>query len=207
MSKKQDAFYFENFIKSADCACQAANLLEKTMNAFSVDRLPDCLEKMHAIEHTADNYKHELLNVLAKAFITPIEREDIVQVSHNIDEMTDTIEDVLIRIYYNRLSIMRPDVLHLVQLVIRCCEEVQLLLQEFADFRRSKNLRNHIVKINSLEEEADKLYYDCMYHLHGSGNDLLDIIAWREIYSYLEKCADVSEHVADVVESVIMKNS
>lgn len=207
MSKKQDAFYFENFIACADCSCQAAHLLEEIMRNFNLETLPAKLDEMHQIEHAADVKKHKLLDTLVKAFITPIEREDIIQMSHNIDEMTDKLEDVLIRIYYNRVRSIRPDALELVKIVIRCCEEVQKLLHEFADFKRSKTLHNHIIEINSLEEEADKMFIACMYDLHGSGDDLLDVIAWREIYSYLEKCADASEHIADIVESVVMKNS
>ena len=61
--------------------------------------------------------------------------------------------------------------------------------------------------INTLEEDADKIFISSMYKLHESGKDPMEIIALREIYIYLEKCADACEHVADVVESVIMKNS
>ena len=61
--------------------------------------------------------------------------------------------------------------------------------------------------INSLEEEADRLYIASMHSLHSEEKDVLAVIAWRAIYSYLEKCADACEHAADVVESVVMKNS
>lgn len=207
MSKKQDSFYFQNFIACADYSCQAAHLLKETMSHFDLKWLPDKLAEMHELEHKADVKKHELLNTLVKAFITPIEREDIIQVSQNLDDMTDKIEDVLIKIYYNHIHSIRPDALELAGIVILCCEEVQKLMNEFADFKHSKNLHNHIIRINTMEEEADKLFISCMYNLHSSCTDAFDIIAWREIYNNLEKCADACEHVADVVESTVMKNS
>ena len=207
MSKKQDSFYFQNFIACADYACRAARILEEAMQDFNPKTLSDRLSEMHEVEHAADVKKHELLNTLLKAFITPIEREDIVQVSQNIDEMIDRIEDVLIRLYYNHVQTIRPDALKLAEIVICCCDEVQKMLREFEHFHHSKMLHRHIVQINSLEEQADKLYISCMYDLHGSRSTPLDIIAWREIYTYLEKCADTGEHIADVVESVVMKNS
>lgn len=114
--------------------------------------------KSTKIEHAADIKKHELLNTLVKAFITPIEREDILQMSQCLDNMTDKIEDVLIRIYYNRITNIRPDSLELVELLIRCCDEIRKLMQEFSDFKRSKHLHDHIVQINTLEEDADKLF-------------------------------------------------
>ncbi len=207
MSKKQDAYYFNNFTDCAQYACDAVHLLEDIMNHFNQDELYDYLDKMHGIEHSADSKKHEMLNTLIKAFITPIDREDILQVSQNIDEMTDKIEDVLIRIYCNHIERIRPDSLELVNVVSKCCDEVLELMKCFPDYKRSKNIKEHIISINSYEEEADKLYIQCMYNLHDSSNDVMEMISWREIYTYLEKCADTAEHIADIVESVIMKNS
>ena len=207
MSKKQDSYYFQNFIDCADYACQAARMLKDTVGQFDVSSLSRRLDEIHEVEHAADQKKHELLNILVKAFITPIEREDILQVSNNLDDMVDKIEDVVIKLYYNRVTAVRPDVPRFVDMLIRCCEEVRALMNDFADFKRSKTLHDHIIRINTLEEEADKLFIDAMYILHDSCKDPLEVITWREIYLYLEKCVDTCEHVADVVESVVMKNS
>lgn len=165
------------------------------------------LDEIHSIEHSADDKKHQLTDRLAKAFITPIEREDIAQLSHNIDEMTDKIEEVFIRIYMNNVQTIRPEAVAMLDLIIRCCEEVCSLLEEFPNFRRSKKLKEYIIRINTLEEEADQLFISNMRKLHTEEEDLFSVIAWREIYTYLEKCADACEHVADGVESVVMNNS
>lgn len=95
----------------------------------------------------------------------------------------------------------------MLDLIIRCCEEVCSLLEEFPNFRRSKKLKEYIIRINTLEEEADQLFISNMRKLHTEEEDLFSVIAWREIYTYLEKCADACEHVADGVESVVMNNS
>ena len=81
------------------------------------------------------------------------------------------------------------------------------MLEEFADFKRSKGLRDHIIRINTLEEEADQQFINSMRTLHTTCTDPIEIIVWREIFLYLEKCVDACEHVADTVESVVMKNS
>ncbi len=207
MAKNQNAYYFDNFVACAEQSCQAAKLLEEILQNFDVEKLAADLDRMHAIEHAADVKKHDMLNVLVKAFITPIDREDIIQVSQNVDELTDKIEEVLIRIYVTRVKTIRPDALQFVQVIGRCCDEVLALLKEFGDFKHSKTMKEHIIAINSLEEQADKLYMDSMYQLHGSCTDPLEVIAWRDVYTYLEKCADTCEHIADIVESVAMKNS
>ena len=207
MAKKQDDFYFQNFITCAEFSTQAAHLLKDILSDFRPEETKKRLDELHAIEHAADEKKHELNDKLVKAFITPIEREDIASLSQQIDNLTDKIEEVFIRIYINNVSKIRPEALEMLDIVIRCCEEICGLMREFANFRRSKELKDRIIRINSLEEEADRLYIANMRALHSEEKDVLEIIAWREIYSYLEKCADACEHAADVVEGVVMKNS
>ena len=207
MSKKSDSYYFQNFIECVECGCQAAKMLEDNLNHFDTGLLQDKLDELHRIEHDADKKKHEMMAVLVKAFITPIEREDIILLSQSIDEVTDKIEDVLIRIYINNVQQIRPEALAFIKVIIRCCEALQEVMEEFADFRKSKTLHGLIIEINALEEEGDRLFIESMRRLHAEVTDPIEIIAWREIYVYLEKCCDACEHVADVVESVIMKNT
>ena len=207
MARKQDAYYFDNFTACAEEACQAASLLRRVLGDFRPQKLEKYLEEIHEIEHRADGKKHEMLDRLAKEFIPPIEREDIVELSQNIDTMTDQVEDVLMRIYMGNVQEIEEDALDMTDVVIKCCEKVRDLLKAFSDFRRSKNLKELIIEINELEETSDRLFMKSMRKLHTECRDPLHIIVWREIYIYLERCADACEHVADTVESVVMKNS
>ena len=207
MARKQDAYYFDNLIACAEESCHAASLLRKVLGDFKPQELEKYLEEIHEIENRADGKKHEMLDRLAKEFIPPIEREDIVELSHDIDTVTDKVEDVLMRVYMGNAQEIEPDALEMTDVVIQCCEKVRELLTDFADFRRSKNLKELIIQINALEETSDRLFMRSMRKLHTECSDPLHIIVWREIYSYLERCADACEHVADTVESVVMKNS
>ncbi|MBM6855071.1 DUF47 domain-containing protein [Mediterraneibacter glycyrrhizinilyticus] len=207
MASKQDAFYYDNFITCAGYSCRAAHLLKEILTDYKPEEIGDRLDEIHDIERQADEERHKLNDMLVKAFITPIEREDIAQLSHDIDEVTDKIEDVLIRIYINNVPKIRPEALKLLDTVIKCCDALHELMREFFDFRKSKKLSEKIIAINTLEEEADRLYIDSMRQLHTEEKEVLQIIAWREIYDYMEKCADACEHAADVVGSVVMKNS
>ncbi len=207
MSKKQDTYYFENFIACAELSTHAAKLLATIMKNFDESKLQNYLDAMHGFENAADMKKHELSETLVKAFITPLDREDLIEVSRELDELIDQVEDVLIRIYYNHVVGIRPDAIELSNVVVKCCEEVLGLMKELANFKRSKSLKDHIIRINSLEGEADRLFMNCMYHLHAECDNVMEVIAWRDIYIYLERCTDTAEHIADIVEGVIMKNS
>ena len=145
-SKQNNSFYFENFIACADYSCKAAQLLDKAMREFDTDLIVDKLDEMHNVEHAGDEKKHELLNVLAKAFITPIEREDIILLGQNIDEVTDKIEDVLLRMYCNNVRSIRPDALESVSYTHLRAHETgrnlvcRLLLEKKNPQDRQKNL-------------------------------------------------------------------
>lgn len=207
MAKRDDRFYFDNFCASTDCACEAARLLQSIFADYRPERIESYLEQMHGAEHRGDLKKHEMLEALTRAFITPIEREDIMQLSQNIDEVTDTIEDALQRLYMHNVAAIRPEAQDFAALVVRCCDTLREAVGELADFKRSKKLHGLIVKVNELEEETDRLYLAAMRRLHTPETPLLSIIAWHEVFSTLEDCADACEHVTDVLERVILKNS
>ncbi len=207
MAKKQDAFYFDTFITAVDCACRAAAILDETLHNYNPGDLEARMQKIHEVENEADCIKHELMEVLVKAFITPIEREDIILMSQNIDDLVDKIEDVLIRLYCNNIQVIRPDALKTSELIVKGCAAVKTVVTEFADFKHSKNLRQHIIDVNTLEEDADQLFIQSIRQLHVNSTDPMEVFCWHELYRYLEHCMDACEHVADVVESVVMKNS
>lgn len=207
MSKKQDEYYFDNFIKCAEYACKEAYLLKEILTDFQPAEISKRMEEVHEIEREADTHRHEITDKLAKAFITPIEREDIIALSHHIDDVTDKIEEVLIRVYINNVQEMREEVFSMLNVVIECCKELQNLLKEFKNFKHSKELKQSIIRLNTLEEKEDDLFISSMRKLHVEEKDVRNVIAWREIYTYLEKCADACEHVADIVGSVAMKNT
>lgn len=207
MAKKEDRFYFDNFSACAGCALEAAQLLTDFFGDFSTDRLLERLEQMHHIENRADTLKHDMSQVLVKAFITPIEREDIMLMSQNIDEVTDTIEEVLQRVYIHNLDHIHQDAAEFAALIVESCRVLVEAMKEFADFKKSKTLHSYIVKINDLENQADKLFIKAMARVHREGKEPLGVFAWHEVYSYLERSADAIEHVADAMETVIMKNS
>ena len=105
---KSDRFYFENYAAAADCCSKAAAYLQECLTHYDYANIQTMLEKMHTIEHEADGVKHEMTAALAKAFVTPMEREDMAQISANIDEVADFIEEVIQRMYVNRIeAVMR----------------------------------------------------------------------------------------------------
>lgn len=206
MARNNDSDYFDSFIKLSEYSYNAAKLLDDTLRNFNKEILQKNMVKMHDIEHTADLEGHEITKRLAKEFITPIEREDILLLLHKIDDITDCIEDVLLHMYMYNVRVIKEDALKFSSLILSACEELIGAFKEFKNFKRSKEIQNKIIRVNKLEEEGDNLYTESVRKLHLSPSDAIEIVTWTIAYNRFEKCSDACEEAANVIESVIMKN-
>lgn len=206
--KEKDYDYFDYFIRTAAFACEAAACLHDSLADFNEDLFRSRMAKMHEIENRADNEKHDMMSRLSHEFITPIEREDIVALAQNLDDVVDSIDDVMLRIDMYCLTEVRAEALVFTEMIIKCCDELHRAVTEFRSFKSSTALRESIRLINSIESEGDKLHSDCVRALFRTPDiDAKTVIAWSGIYEDLEMCLDACEHSTDVMESVIMKNT
>ena len=139
--------------------------------------------------------------------LTPFDRDDIARLSSVLDDVTDRIEGALHRMYYDNVLEIRPDALDLVDMVERSCGKMAELIGELPRFKRSKTLREQVFFINKIEQDADRLFVEAMRRLHTTCTDPLQVLAWHEVYVHLELCTDDCEHVADVVDNIVMENS
>ena len=205
--KKTSYSYFAFFCEMIDCACQASTALNNMFSDFQSKNLRQEADVIHEIEHAADLKKHDMMSQLLREFLPPIDREDIVNISHVLDEIVDLIEEVVLSLYMNDIQKCRQDVQPMVALIAKQCEELQKLMAEFENYKKSDKLLESIIVINTLEEEGDRLYLEAMRNLKLTCSDPFEMIAWRDIYSSLEDCSDACEKVADAVEEVVMKNT
>lgn len=207
MFRKNSFDYYDGFIKLAEYSYNAAKLLDDALKNFNKDILQQTMKTMHDIEHSADLEGHEIRKRLVKDFITPIEREDILLLIHKIDDITDSIEDVLLHMYMYNVRVIKGDAVKFSKVILMSCQELIEVFKDFRNFKKSKILHDKIININRLEEEGDNLYTEIVRKLHLTSENAIDIMTWTFIYNGFEKCCDACEEVANIVESVIMKNS
>lgn len=204
---RKDSWYFDNLSTCANYAVEAVTMLDKVMRDFNHADLEQNIAEMHKIEQASDDNRHELLDVLVTAFITPIEREDLGALSSNLDDVIDCIEGILHRLYYNNVPEVTPGAMEMVELLVKAVKEMKALIDELPNFKKSKTLHEHVIKINDIESEADEVFIRIMRDLHVECTDPLKVISVREIYMYLEYCVDAVEHVGDLVDATVMQNS
>ncbi len=207
MANKADKFYFNNFIAASECSQRAAEGLAGYLKSFDAAKIEEYLLCIHEIEHEGDSIRHEMSAALAKAFVTPVDREDLALISNNIDHVTDVLEEIVQRLYVDRIKTILPEAITFADKLVESCSLMTDMLREFENFKKPTRLREMIIELNSKEEECDRLYLQSLLSVYDYCTEPLDIIFWREIFERFEKCADACEHVGDVVETVVMKNT
>ncbi len=207
MAGKKAYDYFEALLGLSKFSVNATELLKKTLFDFQVSKLEEKIREMHNIEHSADIAKHDMIEHLVKEFLPPIEREDIISVAQQIDDVTDAVEDVLMCIDMFNVKKIRPEIFKFTETIEACCKSMYVSVEELRNFRRSKKLHAEVVEVNRLEEEGDALYINGVKNMYKTSTDPVELMVWTEIYRKLEKCCDACEDVANEIESIVMKNS
>jgi uncharacterized protein Yka (UPF0111/DUF47 family) len=204
---KGDKIYFENFSECAALAKKAAIYLVECLENYDANNIDKMLEEMHVFEHSADIKKHEMNEILARAFVTPVDREDLDMMSHKIDSVLDLLEEVLQKIYIYNIKTIESAAIDYAKHLVRACDLLCEIMGEFENFKKSKKLRSLIIAQNDIEEECDKLYLSTMHELTKNSADILTTISWYKIYDCFEACSDACEHVSECVGSIVMKNT
>lgn len=208
MARKNENNYFDMFVSSVEQVCNAAKMLQVIYQDFDPEKLPQQLQTTHEIEHTGDQLRHDLMNRLMKEFITPIEREDIIQLSESIDEVTDDVEDVVMRTYMYNIQQIRPEAVEMTSVIVSCCDALADMIRELHNFRKSTVIKEKIIHVNAQESVGDQMYMKAIRNLYTDPNvTAMEAVAWNELFQRLENCCDSCEHVANVVESIILKNT
>lgn len=163
-------------------------------------------ETMKEYEVKGDNYVHEVIQELNKAFITPIEREDILKLTMMMDDVLDGCEETaaLLEMY----SITSADeYMEKFTNTIKYCADEILKAIELLEQKKLPQIREHAIKIKDYEMKCDGILRQSIKHLFSVEKDPIRIIQYKEIYENLEVIADHCQDVANTLETIIMNNA
>ena len=209
MAKKDKFDYFNAFEQLTHLAVEEADLLIQAIEEYTTpENLLPHVTKAHELEHRGDVINHEVFTNIATDFITPLEREDLVGITQNLDNVLDYLEDVFQCFYMYDIQFMQEDALDFAKLIKNSCEALDTAMGNFRNFKKNRMYREYIVNVNDYEEEADQLYLQTIRKLFKTYRDKpLVAHVWADIFNRMEKCSDATEHVADVMSTVYLKNS
>lgn len=163
-------------------------------------------EKMKEYETKGDTYVHDVIQELNDAFITQIEREDILALAMSMDDVLDGIENTAS--LFEMYSITEADeyMLQFVEAIRHCADEIVAAV-ELLSSKKLFPIREKAIRIKDYESKCDGLLRKCIKHLFEVEKDPIRIIQYKEIYEELEEIADYCQTVANTLETIIMKNS
>jgi hypothetical protein len=202
--RKKDIF-FKTLEDMVDTICQT---VERFANAVKGD-LPDVAafaKEMKEFESRGDQYTHLILTELNKTFITPIEREDIMDLTKLLDDVLDGIEASASRFDMYRITKSDPYIRQFGDCLLRCALELKAAVYLLTQ-KKLLAIQPHCVKLNELENEGDDLLREGIKSLFQNVRDPIELIKYKEVYERLEQTTDSCEDVANTLQSVIMRNS
>lgn len=171
MSKKKFS-YFDAYSKLTEYAVKEAELLINIIENFKdADKIHSDLQKVHDIEHAGDEVNHEVFNNIAVDFITPIDREDLLDLAFSLDNILDQIEEIVRNFYILDVHKMNDGALVFAKIIKKSCEVLHECTKELPNYKKNRaKLREAIVKVNDAEDEADLVYMDVMRRLYTEEN-------------------------------------
>lgn len=186
--------------------------LDKTADYFvnfkvkDIETLKEFANTIKEYESAADDQVHKIIKDLNEAFITPIEREDILQLTMNLDDVIDGMEEFagLMDIYQILSSDSYID--EFTDYILKCSKEIQISLELMAN-SKLKDINSHAIRIKDYESKCDDLYRESLKNLFKTETDPIKVIQYKEIYETLESIADYCQNVASTLQSIIMKNA
>ncbi len=196
--KEQD--YFRLFSDLAANLDAAAQLLVEFMNGGDQESLAASILEH---EHVGDKIVHDIVKRLSKSFITPIDREDIYALVATVDDVLDDIEAAANAMVLYRAGEPTPQAKAQADVIGKATAVLRICMDSLA---KPKGLDEHIIAVNSLENDGDRIIREATARLFDGHMDPIEVIKWKDIYELLEAAIDECEHVANVIESIVLKH-
>ena len=196
--------FFRLFSEFAASVEKAAGDLLLMMEGFERSTAKAKAREILELEHVGDKIVHDIVKRLDKAFITPLDREDIYDLATTLDEIMDNIEATADALIIYRIETPLP---HAVEQAAVLAKATTVLRGAIDKLEKRKGVREDCVEVNRLENDGDRIVRDAIAELFDGDMKCTDIIKWKDIYETIEKAIDECEHVANTLESVVLKNT
>jgi predicted phosphate transport protein (TIGR00153 family) len=206
MSKlfKKDDKFFKIFGQMTVYILEAVEILGHMLRNPADPNLAAQAAKIKDLEHKGDELTHRVIDELNKTFITPIDREDIHDLSAALDDVIDLIDGIATRIVLFRIVDSIRSAPEMNAVLLSQAMEIGAAVSNLQD---NDHVVERCIEINRLENDADRLFQSAIEALFAEVKDPIDVIKRKEIIETLEAATDKAEDVANVLESIIVKNT
>jgi uncharacterized protein len=198
----RDREFFDLFEEAGGNILRAASLLEQMLRDY-----PDHNELARDIlicEQEGDRITHDIIRRLNQTFVTPIDREDIYALASALDDVVDFTEEVADYLGLYKIEAPMEQAQRLAEVLHQASRQISEIMPRLRGFR---DISHYTVEVNRLENDGDRITREAVASLFDNGIDPMVVIRWKDIFERLESAIDATEHVANIVEGIVIKNS
>ncbi len=201
----KDKIFYKLFEEVSVTSLEMAVLLKQMVNEPSFEEREKILRVIENLEHKNDDLTHKIFTELSRNFITPFDREDIHYLASAMDDIADYIFASAKKINFYRVDPSHESYTKMADLIKQGCESIKQAVYELKDMKNMRKITDALVKVNSVENQADDVFDHAIERLFATENDAKEVIKKREIYQVMEIATDKCEDAANVIESIIVK--
>ena len=198
----RDRIYFELFEEAGQNVMRASDLLDAMLADYPEDK--HLAQEILDCEHEGDRITHDIIDRLNHTFVTPIDREDILALASAIDDIVDYTEEVADYLGLYKIEAPMEQSLRLAKVLKDAACEIAEAIPNLRGFR---DISSHTVEINRLENEGDRITREAVASLFDGRIDPMVVIRWKDLFERLEAAIDATEHAANILEGIVIKNS
>jgi uncharacterized protein len=198
----RERVFFDLFEEAGQNILRAADLLDRMLRNYPDSK--DLARDILICEQEGDRITHDIINRLNHTFVTPIDREDILALASALDDIVDFTEEVADYLGLYKIEAPMDQAIRLAHVLLLASRQVADAIPRLRGFR---DLSTYTVEINRLENEGDRITREAVASLFQNGIDPMVVIRWKDLFERLEEAIDAAEHVANILEGIVIKNS
>ncbi len=201
----KDRVFYQLFENVADVLVKMGEKLKEVVNEPDFEKRGKLIKEVEDMEHTNDDYTHQIFTELGKNFITPFDREDIHYLATALDDIADYIQASAKKINFYKVNPNDIGIQKMADVIALGCVAVHNAVTELRNMKNMRQITDALVAINSIENQADDIFDMSIERLFAEEPDAKEVIKKREIYQVMEIVTDKCEDAANVIESIIVK--
>lgn len=198
----RDNTFFQMFAQASENLIAGARVMVDLFSDYK--DVETKIAELRRIERIGDEITHNVFTKLNSTFITPFDREDIHELASSLDDVLDFLNSAGARIVMYRITNPPSAALDLARLILLQAQELHRALPLL---QKNGDILTHCVEINRIENEADVVSRAAIGRLFDEEKDPINLIKIKELIEFLETATDKAEDVANVLETVVLKNS
>jgi predicted phosphate transport protein (TIGR00153 family) len=201
----KDRVFYQLFENVSEVLVKMGAKLKEVVNEPDFEQRAKLIKEIEDMEHTNDDFTHNIFTELGKNFITPFDREDIHYLANSLDDIADYIYASAKKINFYRVDPNDIGIQKMADLIAQGCTHVYKAVTELRNMKNLRQITDALVAINSIENQADDIFDTSIERLFATEPDAKEVIKKREIYQIMEVVTDKCEDAANVIESIIVK--